>query len=95
MTRSAPLLWRLILGLAALAAIELQALFLPIYFANNPGYAEIEIPFGLSARVATAVLGPLNALIAGTITAIITWLFSKPIHQWTSVSRHADAPPED
>lgn len=81
--------------LAALVAIELQALFLPIYFANNPGYAEIEIPLGLSARVATAVLGPINALIAGAITALLTWLFSRSIRRWGSASSKPDPSPED
>ena len=68
--------------LLALVAIELQALFLPTYFSNNPGYADIEIPFGLSARFATVVLGPINAVLAGVVCAILTWLFSKLAGRW-------------
>lgn len=60
--------------LAALIAIELQALFLPLYFSNNPGYADIDIPFGLSARLATALFAPLNAVLAGVLTAGCSWL---------------------
>ncbi len=58
----------------ALLAIETQALFLPTYFANNPEYAELEMPFGLSPRVATAVLGPLNAVVAGLVSGVLAWL---------------------
>ncbi len=63
--------------LAGLLAIELQAAFLPLYFANNPDYALIEIPFGLPARLATAVFAPINATIAGLLTAGVVWLLGK------------------
>jgi len=63
--------------LSALIAIELQAAFLPIYFANNPDYALIEIPFGLPARLATAIFAPLNAAVGGLLTAGIVWLIGK------------------
>lgn len=62
--------------LTGLFAIELQALFLPLYFSNNPGYSEIDIPFGLSARVATALLAPLPASLAGALTAVTVWLLN-------------------
>lgn len=60
----------------ALVAVEVQALFLDIYFANNPQYADLEIPFGLPPRLATAVLGPVNAVFAGVISGIVAWLGS-------------------
>ena len=63
--------------LSALIAIELQAAFLPIYFANNPGYALIEIPFGLPARLATAIFAPIHAALGGLLTAGIVWLLGK------------------
>ena len=63
--------------LSGLFAIELQALFLPIYFANNPEYALIEIPFGLPARLATAIFAPLNATLAGLLTAGIVWILGR------------------
>lgn len=56
-----------------LAAIWTQALFLDTYFVNNPGYAEIEIPFGLSPRLATFILGPINAVLAGLIAGVVAW----------------------
>ena len=63
--------------LAGLVAIELQAAFLPIYFSNNPGYSDIEIPFGLPARLATALLAPLPAFVAGLATAGTAWLLNQ------------------
>ena len=63
--------------LAGLVAVETQALFLTTYFANNPQYAEIEIPFGWPPRLATAVLGPLNAALAGVITGVLAWALWK------------------
>ena len=71
--------------LAAFVAIELQALFLPIYFSNNPGYDQIEIPFGWPARLATAVLGPINALLAGVVCAALTWILSKLVKRWRGI----------
>ncbi len=63
--------------LSALVAIELQAVFLPLYFANNPGYELIEIPFGLPARLATAIFAPIHATLAGIVTAGIVWVLSR------------------
>ncbi len=63
--------------LTGLVAVETQALFLGTYFANNPQYADVEIPFGWPPRLATAVLGPLNAILAGVITGVLAWLFWK------------------
>ena len=62
--------------LTVFLAVELQAAFLPVYFANNPDYALIEIPFGLSARFATAIFAPVHATIGGLLTAAIVWMFS-------------------
>ena len=63
--------------LSGLFAVELQAAFLPTYFANNPEYALIEIPFGLPARLATAIFAPINATLAGLLTAGIVWILGK------------------
>ena len=63
--------------LGGLLAIELQAAFLPLYFANNPEYALIEIPFGLPARLATAVFAPIHATLAGLLTAGIVWALGR------------------
>lgn len=63
--------------ISAFLAIELQALFLPLYFANNPEYALIEIPFGLPARLATAIFAPLQATLAGGLTAGFVWLWNR------------------
>lgn len=62
--------------LTVFLAVELQAAFLPIYFANNPDYALIEIPFGLSARLATAIFAPVHATIGGLLTAGFVWTIS-------------------
>ncbi len=58
---------------AAVVFVELQALFLPWYFENNPQYRSIPIPFGMSARFATAVLGPANAVLAGVVGSAAAW----------------------
>jgi len=63
--------------LSALIAVELQAVFLPIYFANNPEYELIEIPFGLPARLATAIFAPIHATLAGLLIAGIVWVLGK------------------
>lgn len=63
--------------LSGLFAVELQAAFLPMYFTNNPEYAAIEIPFGLSARLATAIFAPIHGIIAGSLTAGIVWVLGK------------------
>ena len=54
-------------------AMLLQAIFLETYFSNNPEYRAIEIPFGLDARLATFVLSPLNATVAGLLVGALTW----------------------
>jgi len=59
--------------LIAEAAILLQALFLETYFANNPDYRAIEIPFGLAARTATFLLSPINAILAGLLVGVVVW----------------------
>ncbi len=58
---------------AGLVAVETQAVFLGTYFANNPQYADLEMPFGLSPRLAVFILGPINALLAGLIAAAVGW----------------------
>lgn len=70
----------LVAGFAAgLVAIWTQALLLDTYFANNPGYADIEIPFGLPPRLATFLLGPLNAILAGLIAGFVALLSSRAL----------------
>lgn len=59
--------------LVAEIAILLQALFLETYFRHNPGYREIAIPLGLDARLATFILSPVNALLAGLIVGALVW----------------------
>ena len=63
--------------LSGLFAVELQAAFLPTYFANNPEYALVERPFGMPARLATAVFAPINATLAGLMTAGIVWMLGR------------------
>jgi len=63
--------------LAGLVAVELQALFLTTYFANNPEFADIEMPFGWPPRVVTAVLGPLNAVLAAVVSGLVAWATSR------------------
>ena len=65
--------------LSALTAVWLQALFLKTYFINNPGYIEIEIPFGLSARLATFILGPINAITYGLIVFALVAIYTVAI----------------
>lgn len=75
-----PFLHGLVAGfIVGLAAIWTQAMFLDTYFANNPGYADIEIPFGLSPRLATFLLGPINAFIAGVIAGLVALLSRKVV----------------
>ena len=70
-----PLLHGFVTGfLTGLVAVELQAAFLTENFANNPEYALIEIPFGLPARLATAVFAPVHATLTGLLTARIVWI---------------------
>lgn len=69
-----------------LFAAELQAVFLPLYFTNNPEYALIEMPLGLSPRLATALGAPIPATIAGLLTAGIVWLLGKLWKKNTSAS---------
>ncbi len=65
--------------LAALLALTLQALFMPVYFDNNPGYANVEIPFGLSARQYTLVFAPLGGLVAALLAAASAWFVSRAL----------------
>lgn len=72
LSESRPFGWGAFAGfVAGFVAIETQALFLPTYFANNPQYSGLEMPFGWSPRFATAVLGPLNAIVAGVFSGAI------------------------
>jgi hypothetical protein len=69
-----PLLHGLVAGfLTGLIAVEIQALFLTTYFVNNPQNADIEMPFGWPPRLVTAVLGPLNAVVAAVIAGVLAW----------------------
>ena len=72
--------------LSGLFAVELQAAFLPTYFANNPDYAAVEIPFGLPARLATAIFAPMQGIIAGSLTAGIVWILGKLSRQSNSAA---------
>lgn len=67
-----------------LVAIELQALFLGTYLANNPDYGDVEIPFGLPPRLATALLGPINAVFAGLVAGVVAWLLWKAMRRGTA-----------
>ncbi len=59
--------------LFGLVAVETQALFMNTYLLNNPQAADVELPLGWSARMATAVLGPLNAVLAALVTGGLAW----------------------
>ncbi|MEM8815873.1 MAG: hypothetical protein AAGE85_08600 [Pseudomonadota bacterium] len=65
--------------LTAVAALLTQALFVPLYFENNPGYASIEVPFGLSARAYTLGFAPLGGLAAGLLAMAAAWLVSRTL----------------
>ncbi|GJL96193.1 MAG: hypothetical protein DHS20C06_00100 [Hyphobacterium sp.] len=60
--------------LAVLTAIWLQGVFLTAYFANNPAYADVEIPLGLSARVWTLAFAPAAAVLAGGLSLLVAFL---------------------
>lgn len=73
---SRPLVHGLLAGfLTGLVAVETQALFMTTYLANNPQVADVEMPFGWSPRLVTAVLGPLNAIVAALIVGALAWTF--------------------
>ena len=57
----------------AIAALVTQMLFATIYFQNNPGYSDIELPFGLSPQVFTLLFSPLGGLLAACIAVLATW----------------------
>ena len=63
--------------LAAMLALVLQAVFMPVYFDNNPAYTAVEIPFGLSARQYTLLFAPPGGLLAATLAAASAWLVSR------------------
>jgi len=65
--------------LAALLALMLQAMFMSVYFANNPGYANVEIPLGLSARQYTLLFAPLGGLVAALLAAASAWFVSRAL----------------
>ena len=67
---------------AGLLAVCTQAAFLPLYFENNPAYAEIAIPFGLPARTYTALVAPIGGLIAGCLASFIAWPVAVVIRRW-------------
>ena len=56
--------------LAGLLAIWTQVAFLDAYFAANPAYRQIEIPFGLAPRSWTVLFAPLGAVAAALVAAI-------------------------
>lgn len=62
--------------LTAVAALLVQALFAPLYFENNAGYASIEIPFGLSPVTYTLAFAPIGGLLAGLLAMAAAWLVS-------------------
>ena len=65
--------------LMSLVAIETQGIFIGTYLANNPEYAGLEMPLGLSPRLATMILGPINAVLAGLISGALAWLLWKAL----------------
>jgi len=73
--------------LAAMLALILQAVFMPVYFDNNPAYAAVEIPFGLSARQYTLLFAPLGGLLAAMLAAASAWLVLRAT-SWFSVRGH-------
>ena len=68
--------------LAGLLAVWSQAAFLPLYFENNPAYAQIPIPFGLPARTYTALVAPLGGLISGCLASIVAWPVAVALRRW-------------
>ena len=83
-----PFLHGLVAGfVAGLIAIEIQAIFLTTYFANNPQWANLEMPFGWPPRVVTAVLGPLNAVVAAAIGGAVAWTASRARGAWARHTR--------
>lgn len=53
--------------LFAIVALFFQALFLPVYFNNNPEYASIPLPWRLSPVAYIALFAPLGGLLAGLL----------------------------
>lgn len=53
----------------AILALITQMTFADTYFANNPEYLEIELPFGLSPVLYTILFAPIGGLVAGGLAA--------------------------
>lgn len=66
----------------ALLALWTQALFAPLYLQNNPAYASIDVPFGLSMVSYTLAFSPVGGLIAGCLAALIAWPLSQIAKRW-------------
>lgn len=62
-----------------LTAVWGQALFLPLYFRNNPGYANFEVPWGLSARNFTFLTAPFGAAVVGLVLALLAAVLARLI----------------
>jgi hypothetical protein len=60
--------------IAALVAVWTQGIFLDTYFAHNPAYRTVDIPFGLSPRVWTIGMAPVGALIGGALSAVSAFI---------------------
>ncbi len=60
-----------------LCAVWTQAIFLPLYFENNPSYRLLEIPLGLSPLAWTVLSAPVGALVAGMLAALLAWPVAK------------------
>ncbi|SIN63682.1 hypothetical protein SAMN02745824_1275 [Parasphingorhabdus marina DSM 22363] len=73
---------------AILTAVWVQALFLPLYFQNNPEYAVSEVPWGLSARSFTFLTAPLGALVAGLVLAMLAAGLARLVRQTPPGSGH-------
>lgn len=58
---------------AGILAILTQAVFLSTYFANNPAYAELPIPFGLDPQLYTFLSSPAGGLIVGALACLVAW----------------------
>lgn len=61
---------------AAIVMVLTQAAFLDDYFAHNPDYRDIPIPFGLNPRVYIVMFAPLFGLFAGLVAAASAAAFS-------------------
>ncbi|MEM9495365.1 MAG: hypothetical protein AAGA09_05135 [Pseudomonadota bacterium] len=60
--------------LFAIFALAMQAAFLPLYFKNNPSYAAVDLPWGLTPTAYIFLFAPLGGLAAGLLGLATAWL---------------------